>query len=95
MDLLALDGSAPTDSPPGNVMAATAETERIVPQVVLVPEILGPFSYSLVFRSVSEVSQLSPCLRVATCGARFSRLRPRVYMSRDAALTIPPPDNPA
>ncbi len=75
-DLLDLDGSEPADSPPGNVMAAATETERLIPQDVLIPEILGPFSHAPVFRSVSEVSQLSPCLRVATCGARFSRLRP-------------------
>jgi hypothetical protein len=73
-DLLDLDGMELTDFLPGNVKAV-AETERVVRQDVLIPEILGPFSHSPVSRFVLEVSTLSPCLRVATCGARFSRLR--------------------
>jgi hypothetical protein len=93
-DLLDLDGLEPRALAPGNVIATPAEMERAVPQVVSIPEILGFFSHTPVLRSVSEVSLACPCLRVATCGARISRLRPCVYKRRDAAATIPLPDDP-
>ena len=92
-DLLDLDGSELRDLLPGNAGAA-AETERVFPHVFSTPEILGPFSHSPFFWSVSEVSQPSPCLRKATFAARIAR-HSRADMSRAAVATISPPEDPA
>jgi hypothetical protein len=72
-DLLDLDGSEPADSLPGNVMAAATETERVVPQDVLIPEILGPFSHSPVDPSQKSPSSPLACAwQLAVRGSRAS-----------------------
>lgn len=94
-DLLDLDGSELRDPRPNNAIAAAAETERVFPRVSAIPEILGSSSHSPVFRSVSEVSQPSPCLHSASFGARLAHLRRRAYLKCEAAAMIPSPDDPA
>ncbi len=94
-DLLDLDGSVLRDPLFGNAIAAAAETERVFPHVLSIPEILGSFLHSPVFRSVSEVSRPAPYVRMATFGAWLAHLRPRADMKTEAVATIPPPEDPA
>ena len=93
-DLLDLDGSELRDLLPGSAGATTAETERVFPYVFSTPEIVGSFSHSRVFWSVSTVAQPSPCSRVAPLAARLAR-RSLSYVSREAAAVLPPPEDPA
>jgi hypothetical protein len=94
-DLLDVGGSELREALPSHATAIAAETERVFPQILSIPEILGSLPHAPLFRSVSEVSQPSPGLRMTTVAARLAHRRSWPSMNREEAAAMPPSGDPA